>query len=437
MSVFEWCLLLTLSLLLGAAIAVAFGRREQVCFWYPLTMVAAVYVYYFVAGPVVAILTDNTVVIRQDARGVYHLGWIAGIVGFGSTVAGFAFPFGRSDRSRVMLAVPPPAVIRTISWFCLGLGLFGVLASLAGPVRGFGDSFGKYVFSLNNLLAIYFALSIWLYRNEPVQMLSRVLIPFGLLMLLLVLVGFRGPILMIAISIASYWYLVRRSRPSFLLTVAAAGGVVIFSGVMLATRSYFSGLDFSRLQGLGLLDVVLGGLGDSVTFGAFALVIDKVPAVYPFCYAEPIWTALSFPIPRALWPGKPIAEYLTTIQLCVDPVSGSLDQGMAVPNVGEYYLAFGWPGIALGSFTLGLICRWMWNWYRRSPENPLVIATYGSFFSWLFQVIHRGYLPFAVSTFIFSLLPGIVFAHWFSRRVSRNPRRIGPQADSRAGGTLQ
>jgi len=437
MHIFEWILLLALSLLLAAAIARAFLSRERVCFWYPLTIVAAVYAYYFVAGPIVAISNDATMVLREDARSVYYLGWIAGVVGFASTAAGFAIPLGRYGNPRFMLAVPSPTAIRTISWFCLGLGLFGVLASLAGPSRGFDDSFGKYVFSLNNLLAIYFALSIWLYRDEPVRMLSRVLIPFGLLILLLVLVGFRGPILMIAISIASFWYLVRRSRPSIFLSVAVAVSVVILAGAMVLTRSYFEGIDLSRLQGLGLWDVVLGGFGDSVTFGALALVIEKVPAVYPFCYAEPIWVALSFPIPRSLWPGKPIAEYIRTINLCVDPVSGSLDQGMAVPNVGEYYLAFGWAGIVLGSFALGLICRGMWNWYRRSPENPLVIATYGAFFSWLFQVIHRGYLPFAVLTFCFSVLPGIVLAHWFSRRVIRGQRRLTSNMDPRVAGARQ
>ena len=80
--------------------------------------------------------------------------------------------------------------------------------------------------------------------------------------------------------------------------------------------------------------------------------IARVMQVFPADYAYPgfqvIWTSLIHPIPRALWPDKPI-DWSNSIEYAL----GARDYTIAVTYVGEAYLTGGYLAVFLISFFLG------------------------------------------------------------------------------------
>src|SRR5690606_29891976 len=124
-----------------------------------------------------------------------------------------------------------------------------------------------------------------------------------------------------------------------------------------------------------------------------------VPEEYDYVGFQPIISTLVFPIPRALYPQKSSAEYLFNF---LDHLFGRYGQGAAMMSFGEYYMAFGWPGLIIGSFLIGWFSRRLWNWFVANQRNPFVIATYICTVMYLYDVISRGYLPQVTMLFFFS-----------------------------------
>lgn len=418
---FEIVLVLILAGLIAYPVVRGYLARSPMELWTPLTVISAVYTYYFLLGPLGARALEFTRVINVDPSPYYYLGWIAGIVGLGSIIIGFNLPIEQTFRLGPSFAPPAKRTITTLARVCLAIGAIGLCSWAIGGIEGIGGAFANYVFKLANLLLVYYAVMIWLLRSRPVATALWVGIPFLLAGIGYVQIGFRGPIVEQGIAIIFFWYLSRGERPR-LITVGLGGlGALFGSGVMVLTRSYFSGLNLAALSKYSWLDILVGGASDSVTFGALSMVIDRVPSMFPFHYFEFLWVAITFPIPRGLWPGKPMPEYLTTIQYCVDANLDTDGSGMAVPHIGEYYLAFGWPGIVVCCLIFGMFCRWMWLWFLQSRENPLALLTYGAFCGWVFETTHRCHLASSVMTFCFMVLPGYYMTRWFSRRIPPVP----------------
>jgi hypothetical protein len=139
-----------------------------------------------------------------------------------------------------------------------------------------------------------------------------------------------------------------------------------------------------------------------------------VPEQHPFANFKPIVSTLLFPIPRAIYSEKNSADYLFE---ALDMIYGKrFSTGAAILSYGEYYLAFGWPGIIIGYLLLGWFSGKLWNWYLLDPKNPLAIATYAITIIYLYVVISRGYLPQVTMLFFFSVFPIYVILWYVKKR---------------------
>lgn len=79
------------------------------------------------------------------------------------------------------------------------------------------------------------------------------------------------------------------------------------------------------------------------------------PKPYRYLGGELYWQAITKPIPRVLWPGKP--EKLSM------SIEGALEvEGLTIATtfIGESYMAFGELGVLLTGLGLGFLCGW-WN----------------------------------------------------------------------------
>ena len=84
--------------------------------------------------------------------------------------------------------------------------------------------------------------------------------------------------------------------------------------------------------------------------------------------------------------------------------------GVAYPNLGEYYVEFGVVGIIMCMFILGLFCRYARNLYVKRQGLSLSLVLYSLVYGALFQIIIRGYMPQNFTMMLFLLAPVILIA---------------------------
>ena len=146
------------------------------------------------------------------------------------------------------------------------------------------------------------------------------------------------------------------------------------------------------------------GFGEAAVFFTSAGVIEQTPSRAPNVGLTPLVATVLFPIPRALFPGKPDATYITDATALLYG-SENFARGTAFLNYTEYYLIAGWPSLIALSALLGWLMRRLWNWFLFRQDEPFAQALYLLTTSYLYVVISRGYLPQVLMLFGFSVLP--------------------------------
>lgn len=440
MKAHELLLLLLLAGLVAGPFLAAYRSRDYSLFWSPLTMFAAVFSYYFLIGPLIALAMGTTSFYGQDFREEMWKPWLAGLLGLASIYGGFAI---RTKKFEVRLSpvLSRPQSVR-LYWACgimLALGVLGFayVAYLSGrpwwtmllPVSsGLGDmssieregfAAGNYVFLLINLFIPGLCLLTVGTLNRPLWQRALLIgVPALLVVLAYTSIAFRHRIVVLLLSVVATLYLQRGKRPMPWTLVLGAAGIVFLSGMIVLTRSYGRGLDLATLKELSLVEMFLGGFNDAGTFFTTALVIDSFPATFPHVGLNPVWIALTIPIPRSLWPGKPMPDFLQYFEYLMGT------HGQAVPITGEHYMMGGWIGIVAGGLIVGMIYRCFWEFYRANPRNPLVIAMYAVSWALVFPVVNRGYLAQTLMEFFFDFLP-LVALYLVSKKLMLHvaPRR--------------
>jgi oligosaccharide repeat unit polymerase len=102
-------------------------------------------------------------------------------------------------------------------------------------------------------------------------------------------------------------------------------------------------------------------------FLRLAQIIDLVPNQRPYVYSQQVVFTLVRPVPRVLWPNKPVDsgfDLATEVGLRGVSLSSSI--------LGEWYISFGWWAIIFGGLFHGLLARTI-NSIPRTG-NPIVYA---------------------------------------------------------------
>lgn len=104
-----------------------------------------------------------------------------------------------------------------------------------------------------------------------------------------------------------------------------------------------------------------------------AQVINGIPDKLPYQYGESLIYWLVSPIPRTWWPEKPAISYGLIIGEKIYGKRDESDAGGGIPPgfVAEMYLNFGYPGIILGMFLMGLIFKLLYDAYVKSREKSI------------------------------------------------------------------
>lgn len=107
-------------------------------------------------------------------------------------------------------------------------------------------------------------------------------------------------------------------------------------------------------------------------FGVACLVWQIFPGQEPFRHGRTVLvTALGF-IPRAMWPGKPIAIGKELTRYYVGPSYAATSGFSVTPTLpGEFFINFGWPGLIGGGLLFGLVCRLAVSYAARGMVDGL------------------------------------------------------------------
>jgi oligosaccharide repeat unit polymerase len=386
------------------------GYRE---FWSPLTIIAVVYGYYCCLGPYEAILSGETTDRLLNMRKYYPSSLWGAFISLLAYASGF-YLYGRRLDKYARLPVFSNEVLfeygRKI--FVLGFILFtistgGRVASLINPldaesVSRVGGSFANYLaLSLNFFIPGITLLFTYYLRTK--KRIVWFVIPFLVAVGIFTTLGFRYRIVLLVSSMAIVYYLVKGKRPNLIAMSMGVIGLILIMGVINLTRKYGSGLNLGRLKDGSSERYYQSGLKESLIFQTSGAVIDMVPQRHPYAGFQPIVSTLLFPIPSRLLPDKNSAEYLFN---ALDAIYGKkYSKGAAIMAYAEYYLAFGWIGLALGCAITGWFVRKLWNWFLANSTNYFAIPAYAIAVSFLYVVISRGYLPQVTNLFFFTVFP--------------------------------
>lgn len=276
-----------------------------------------------------------------------------------------------------------------------------VLMSLVGIAIGYAPAFPgvQVLYIVNGPMCIAgFCLAIILLRRRPFAISTWLILAFtflcGLFNVFTFGTGRRELLaLFLALPIAGYWMWLRNQkkvRSVIALGVLASAGILVvtsYASFRHADRHNESStaLALSRIQKIP--QAVLEQVGNFTVFGEVGSVIDGQNAVFVGLLTldfidsnaleqEPLH-ALTFiasnPIPRSVWPGKPIG--LGKI-LPVSTGNYRITWGPSI--IGHCFYDGGWPVLVFYACLLGGFIRYVDQRLLQDPENPWQIALLAS-----------------------------------------------------------
>ena len=418
MTLLESCLFGTLILLMFGAVWDLY--KQPPCeFFSPKVFFTVILGYYAVIGPLIFIARDSTILLQVDTRPVFWKGWLVSLLAYSSFLIGYRVHPKKTYGVTVVTH-------RGIAFF-LGSCLFGCAAfamlfwimSYAGGLSYFIPSLGTeristvgsetvlatYLLQCVNLTFGAASLLLLAYLQKRSKMTGLVLgLVLGLSILFFVKSGFRYRIAWLMVDLAATYYLWQRKRPNLWVWVPLILVTVGIMGFIGATRNYWAGLDTSKASGMSASDFMVNGFSESGTFMIVSQVVDQVPERIPHTYWEPLWVAVTAPIPRVWWPAKPDPKTLETLALAFG-TPGSAEAGLAVPYFGEWYIAFGWGGVIVSSILMGYGFRRLWEWYKIRDRDSMAIMIYAVGLGFMYIMTSRGLLSMTLLNFSFSMLP--------------------------------
>ena len=406
----------------------------------PMLTVAGVYLVYFVTGPLLRLMTGDTVVIGRNMRPFYAGAFTAVLLGVLAMWAGYHLPLGQiigrqltrvrgSERSspaslrrirQIGWGLTIAAVVALVLWSRLegrSFGRFflpGVIAPAEKPDKTGGGTNLAYLFlAIEWFIPAFLMLSVsGGFRAKPVQWAY-----FAFVTMAYTSLGFRYRLIILWVATFMLAYLRRGTRPRASTLLAGAGAIVAFAAWLGIARAVFKSETRKATAAPTLLQIARNTLTDTEVFETFGAVLDAVPSRVEFAGADPYVYVFVQPIPRAIWPEKPMPTFLDKIARAIN-TRASGNAGAAVPHFGEYYLAFGWPGLLLGMAAFGVAVRTLWAWYLADPRNPWRQVVFAVSNAFLVQVIIRGYAPQIVQEWFFIIGPAAL-GMWLAHRGER------------------
>lgn len=421
----------------------------------PITVLTVGFLLYFVLGPLIGLVTDDTAFLGRDFRPEYVRAFWGVAASSALMWIGYALHVGRrvgtwaarkmssvstgieSDHKRLYMV--------HCGWTLMVGGALGILLSQAisrGNVSAVllpgvlsardptltptADPSLNYLFLMMEWFIPGYLLltAAGAIRRRWVAMVLALSI-----LVVYVSIGFRFRIVIFLVAAATVRYAGRPLRRTIPALLVGAVAVLALIGYVGASRSFYRTGGTYGSPTPDSAAVVEGTRGDSRIFDFYAAVLDSVPERIGFAGIEPLVAVLVLPIPRGVWAEKPYPEYLGKVGQSVGTPAAPY-AGAAVPNFGEYYIAAGWLGVAVGMSLFGIGARALWAYRKATLRDPLALVVFACSLPFLMQTVTRGYTAQIVQEWFFIVFPAVlVSVHW-NRRLKRGStiaeRKLSP-----------
>lgn len=163
-------------------------------------------------------------------------------------------------------------------------------------------------------------------------------------------------------------------------------------------------------------------------------IINSVPQSLPYAKGETIAAWAVAPIPRSLWPDKPIVSSGPTIGILI---YGNERSGVPPGMIAESYWNFGFGGIVVLPMLCGVFLRVIGEWWRpRAKTDPgaaVLMAGVAMPNGVYFMTNSIGSAPFQALVALVLLVPVVAFIRDHSARASATSRRTGARQSPLTG----
>ena len=391
-------LLVLLVLLLAWPVLSSWLRREPVDLFQPSVMFSLFMLLGYVL-PLPSFLNgtdhftrvwDNTLVVTDRSLAgalivvvLATLGFQLGLAGPGAG-ASRRMPTGADSSHELLLRSRRHLRLLGLLYTFVGLGLFALgvvlIGGLAVLLSGLGDRLRlfaglNYLFGADSLLLV-FALVWWGHLLLCRRVREKPFWAYAVFAFLASsLQGNKSTLLVFVLTLTLMYHLLYRRIPASRVLL---GAILVFTGLTiygLFVREYlvvgeFVTVDLSggpREELYQPLETEIGG--NFAQLQMLTLLVERVPDELPYQYGRTYLSLLTMPVPRWLWPGKPLPS--TGILALAFWPERWLDEGTTWPPglIGEMYMNFGAAGVFLGMALFGWLNARALASARRNPRH--------------------------------------------------------------------
>lgn len=395
-----------------------FCKREmgRIQLFSPISIIGLT-LFYYVMYP---LLRGKTVVYGVDAsESIPYLLW-GTILFLLFVIIGFNIKVGRNWFKRWNKSLDGLNLER-VAFFLFGIALVGYLMfngfslSVINVQETMGEmhdySEGQSEAYITNLIS-FFPLAICLLIAAKSKK-RYVLLLLALAVCIYLIAAFRNRLVIMLLCFGIFYHIYPNLRKINWKIWIPIGIIFYFSlGVLEIVRSYGRGIDAERLESLESGQFLTESSESEGVYIFSALAMKKFSDTNEYVFLEPALTAFFMPIPRAVFPWKPNNKYL---QQASEKVNIDSQVGGAVLNYAEGFISFGWFGVMLYGFVMGVFSRIFWSNYLRHRKSIGATLLTASFSAITYLIISRGYLAGAFMNYMFY----IVIPFWLIMFIKR------------------
>jgi len=386
----------------------------------PLIIYCLITSYYTIISPIYRLITNLTFDRGIEHRSLLIYGWTGCLVSLISLYFGYFFENTKSLKKNRTCNLNSYQ-LWNIGFWINNLGILGYLIftglnfsrfnPFIGEARGidflrYRGDFSSYLFYAQNFLItgnLLMVTSFFRNKDKVLPTLGYLIITIGLYLNS----GYRYKLFFLTFSLFLFYFLITKfSRKIYFIYITISLFLFGFINSLLEIiRSYGSGFRLENLERFNLQGVFLYffKVGESSVFLTTSALMSVIPSKVPYIYFYPFYKVLIHPIPSTFF-NKDAGDYIEDALFGLYQSEAQV-YGAAIHNFGEYYLMFGWLGIIIGSFLLGIILKKLWIWILIHQNEEIALPLYLLNISFIFMIISRGYLPQQFLLYAFSVLP--------------------------------
>jgi oligosaccharide repeat unit polymerase len=380
----------------------------------PVYLFAISYVILFVLRPAFDVAFGLPSVLGYQVDGTYTAALLIAIVGAIGFYVGYYLPIGSRLAGRVPLPGTTWATDSLNAFillcFVISVALFGLFLAHTGGL----PTISALLSGQNSARAAALSSSSGYLYNAPLWLTS-----LGVLLLAIAPRWWsRTGIVGFALVLYSQLAMLTGGARSWILPALAAAIIVFFLRKGARPSLRFAGVALVLLLLFGitiprqyrntadrqstLFETVVAVSGhpgdalqafltnaDTAMVDDFAIELQFVPSNVDFQYGRTYLEALARPVPRFVWQNKPPAAE-TMLMGVIWPDFARQNVGFSFSFFGEPYLNFGVSGVFAVALIFGLAWRTLYEWFRRDPRNPTVIAIFALTWPMLFVYMRGG-----------------------------------------------